>query len=175
MVLDPPDRFATRNSLGLFLVSSPDRPAGLVWPGVGARGLREVARRRLAHEDCRVVPRLAVPHERLRQRGVDPRSLRAEDRPLVCIAGGRRRRGAALGMHHRRVRTLDFGALARVTGRSELLAAEPLVSRSIRLRRPYIDPLSHIQVRFLARLRSLPDDHPDASASGASCSSPSTA
>jgi phosphoenolpyruvate carboxylase len=33
--------------------------------------------------------------------------------------------------------------------------------RSIRLRRPYIDPLSHIQVRFLARLRSLPTDDPD--------------
>ncbi|HEU6439954.1 MAG TPA: phosphoenolpyruvate carboxylase, partial [Terriglobales bacterium] len=51
--------------------------------------------------------------------------------------------------------------LAKVTGRSELLAAEPLVGRSIRLRRPYIDPLSHIQVRFLARLRALPVDDPD--------------
>jgi phosphoenolpyruvate carboxylase len=51
--------------------------------------------------------------------------------------------------------------LVKVTGRSELLAAEPLVGRSIRLRRPYIDPLSHIQVRFLARLRSLPADDPD--------------
>jgi phosphoenolpyruvate carboxylase len=51
--------------------------------------------------------------------------------------------------------------LARVTGRTEMLASEPLVSRSIRLRRPYIDPLSHIQVRFLARLRSLPADDPD--------------
>jgi phosphoenolpyruvate carboxylase len=51
--------------------------------------------------------------------------------------------------------------LKRVTGRAELLAGEPLVSRSIRLRRPYIDPLSHIQVRFLARLRLLPGDDPD--------------
>jgi phosphoenolpyruvate carboxylase len=51
--------------------------------------------------------------------------------------------------------------LAKVTGRSELLAAEPMVGRSIRLRRPYIDPLSHIQVRFLARLRALPADDPD--------------
>ena len=51
--------------------------------------------------------------------------------------------------------------LAKVTGRTELLGAEPLVGRSIRLRRPYIDPLSHIQVRFLARLRSLPADDPD--------------
>jgi phosphoenolpyruvate carboxylase len=52
-------------------------------------------------------------------------------------------------------------ALCKVTGRAELLSAEPLVGRSIRLRRPYIDPLSHIQVRFLARLRALPADHPD--------------
>jgi phosphoenolpyruvate carboxylase len=51
--------------------------------------------------------------------------------------------------------------LARVTGRAELLAADPLAARSIRLRRPYIDPLSHIQVRFLARLRQLPSDAPE--------------
>jgi phosphoenolpyruvate carboxylase len=51
--------------------------------------------------------------------------------------------------------------LSKVTGRAELLAADPLVGRSIRLRRPYIDPLSHIQVRFLARLRSLPVDDAD--------------
>jgi phosphoenolpyruvate carboxylase len=56
---------------------------------------------------------------------------------------------------------LSVRLLRRVTGRSELLAAEPLVGRSIRLRRPYIDPLSHIQVRFLARLRLLPADDPD--------------
>ena len=56
---------------------------------------------------------------------------------------------------------LSVRLLRRVTGRAELLAAEPLVGRSIRLRRPYIDPLSHIQVRFLARLRLLPADDPD--------------
>jgi phosphoenolpyruvate carboxylase len=51
--------------------------------------------------------------------------------------------------------------IGRVTGRAELLATDPLAARSIRLRRPYIDPLSHIQVRFLARLRQLPPDDPD--------------
>ncbi|MGA2513500.1 MAG: phosphoenolpyruvate carboxylase [Candidatus Limnocylindrales bacterium] len=56
---------------------------------------------------------------------------------------------------------LSIRLLSKVTGRTELLAADPLVGRSIRLRRPYIDPLSHIQVRFLARLRSLPADDPD--------------
>ena len=52
--------------------------------------------------------------------------------------------------------------LVRVTGRPELLSAEPAIARSIRLRRPYIDPLSHIQVRFLARLRALPPGDPAA-------------
>ncbi len=56
---------------------------------------------------------------------------------------------------------LSTEALARVTGRTELLSTEPATQRSIRLRRPYIDPLSHIQVRFLARLRSLPLEDPD--------------
>jgi phosphoenolpyruvate carboxylase len=56
---------------------------------------------------------------------------------------------------------LSIEELKKVTGHKELLETEPAVRRSIRLRRPYIDPLSHLQVRFLARLRSLPPNHPD--------------
>jgi phosphoenolpyruvate carboxylase len=56
---------------------------------------------------------------------------------------------------------LSLEELARVTGHDELLQTDPAVRRSIRLRRPYIDPLSHIQVHYLARLRSLPPGHPD--------------
>ena len=41
------------------------------------------------------------------------------------------------------------------------LEADPAARRSIRLRRPYIDPLSHIQVRYLARLRALPVGDPE--------------
>ena len=73
--------------------------------------------------------------------------------------------------HHRRSKRLwarieaeydrSILMLAKVTGHKKMMETEPSASRSIRLRRPYIDPLSHIQVRFLARLRSLPDDHPD--------------
>jgi phosphoenolpyruvate carboxylase len=77
----------------------------------------------------------------------------------VALAGdqeGERLWGRIVGEYERSIRML-----AKVTGRSELLAAEPLVGRSIRLRRPYIDPLSHIQVRFIARLRSLPADDPN--------------
>jgi phosphoenolpyruvate carboxylase len=56
---------------------------------------------------------------------------------------------------------LSISELARVTGHRELLEAEPAVRRSITLRRPYIDPLTHIQVRFLARLRWLPEEDPE--------------
>jgi phosphoenolpyruvate carboxylase len=80
------------------------------------------------------------------------------------------RRYAALA-HHRRSARLwgrieseydrSIRMLAKVTGHKKMIETEPAASRSIRLRRPYIDPLSHIQVRFLARLRALPADHPD--------------
>lgn len=56
---------------------------------------------------------------------------------------------------------LTIAELARVNGHKSMLANEPITERSIRLRRPYVDPLSHVQVRFLARLRALPPGHPD--------------
>jgi phosphoenolpyruvate carboxylase len=56
---------------------------------------------------------------------------------------------------------LSIEELARVTGHGRMLEKEPATERSIRLRRPYIDPLSHVQVRFLARLRALPPDDPE--------------
>ena len=77
---------------------------------------------------------------------------------------------AALAQHRRSARLWgriegeyerSIVMLSRVTGRKKLMETEPAASRSIRLRRPYIDPLSHIQVRFLAKLRALPADHPD--------------
>ncbi len=77
----------------------------------------------------------------------------------AALAGdldGERIWGLILAEHERSVR-----ALVVMTGRAKILAGEPIVARSIRLRRPYIDPLSHIQVRFLARLRALPADDPD--------------
>jgi phosphoenolpyruvate carboxylase len=75
---------------------------------------------------------------------------------LAGTAAGERLWGFILREHQ-----LSIDELARITGRSEMLETEPAVRRSIRLRRPYIDPLSHIQVRFLARLRALPPNHPD--------------
>ncbi len=40
----------------------------------------------------------------------------------------------------------------RVTGNDNLLADSPVLQRSIRLRNPYVDPLSYIQVTLLLRL-----------------------
>jgi phosphoenolpyruvate carboxylase len=43
-----------------------------------------------------------------------------------------------------------------VTGRARLLDDVPVLQRSIELRNPYVDSLSELQVRLLARLRNLP-------------------
>ena len=52
-------------------------------------------------------------------------------------------------------------ALLRVTGRDRLLDGAPVLQRSIALRNPYIDSLSELQVRLLARLRTMSPDDPD--------------
>ncbi len=51
--------------------------------------------------------------------------------------------------------------LLRVTGRDHLLDGAPVLQRSIGLRNPYVDALSELQVRLLARFRGLPDDDPE--------------
>jgi phosphoenolpyruvate carboxylase len=42
----------------------------------------------------------------------------------------------------------------RVTGQSELLQTNQVLARSIRLRNPYVDPISLIQVELLGRKRA---------------------
>jgi phosphoenolpyruvate carboxylase len=49
-------------------------------------------------------------------------------------------------------RTLN--AVLLVTGQTELLQANPVLARSIRLRNPYVDPMSLIQVDLLRRKRA---------------------
>ncbi|HEY3075716.1 MAG TPA: phosphoenolpyruvate carboxylase [Burkholderiales bacterium] len=44
--------------------------------------------------------------------------------------------------------------LAAITGRTELLADNPTLARSIRNRFPYLDPLNHLQVELLRRHRA---------------------
>jgi phosphoenolpyruvate carboxylase len=43
--------------------------------------------------------------------------------------------------------------ILRLTGQNELLSRNPVLARSIRLRNPYVDPLSMIQVELLRRKR----------------------
>jgi phosphoenolpyruvate carboxylase len=52
-------------------------------------------------------------------------------------------------------------ALLEITGNKNLLDDSPVLQRSIRLRNPYVDPLSYIQVSLLRRLRSLPENSPE--------------
>ncbi len=47
--------------------------------------------------------------------------------------------------------------ILEISGHDSLLAAEPVVQRSIHLRNPYVDPLNYIQVEMLRRLRALSD------------------
>jgi phosphoenolpyruvate carboxylase len=52
-------------------------------------------------------------------------------------------------------------ALLRITGNENLLDDSPVLQRSIRLRNPYVDPLSYVQVSLLRRLRDLTEDSPE--------------
>src|SRR5438045_645293 len=45
-------------------------------------------------------------------------------------------------------------AVLKVTGQSRLLETNPVLDRSIRLRNPYVDPLSLIQIELLRRKRT---------------------
>jgi phosphoenolpyruvate carboxylase len=48
-----------------------------------------------------------------------------------------------------------------ICGRKRLLDTMPVLQRSIRLRNPYVDSLSELQVLLLGRLRALPADDPE--------------
>jgi phosphoenolpyruvate carboxylase len=51
--------------------------------------------------------------------------------------------------------------LLEITEQQHLLDNAPVLQRSIRLRNPYVDPLSYIQVSLLRRFRSLPAYSPE--------------
>ena len=53
---------------------------------------------------------------------------------------------------HASIRTVKM--VLRVSGHSRLLEANPVLDRSIRLRNPYVDPMSLIQVTLLRRKRA---------------------
>ncbi len=45
-----------------------------------------------------------------------------------------------------------------ISGRRKLLENQPVLAESIRLRNPYVDPLNHLQLRYLPEWRRAPDD-----------------
>src|SRR5581483_4008764 len=69
---------------------------------------------------------------------------------LVERAELRERIGAIIAEEYQR----SLEMLLRVTGQSRLLENNPVLDRSIRLRNPYVDPMSLIQVELLRRKRS---------------------
>ena len=48
--------------------------------------------------------------------------------------------------------------ICRITEQESLLDNQPVLQKSIRLRNPYVDPLSYLQVELLRRLRALPPE-----------------
>src|SRR5262249_36831333 len=75
---------------------------------------------------------------------------------LVEDVALRRRVFAVISEEFERTRN----AILRVTNQSELLETNAVLARSIRLRNPYVDPMSLIQVELLRRKRA-GDDTPE--------------
>ncbi|WP_248928972.1 phosphoenolpyruvate carboxylase [Paenibacillus hamazuiensis] len=51
--------------------------------------------------------------------------------------------------------------ILQITGQQEILDNVPVIQESIRLRNPYVDPLSYLQVQLLAELRALRERNED--------------
>ncbi|MCS6775952.1 MAG: phosphoenolpyruvate carboxylase [Chloroherpetonaceae bacterium] len=69
---------------------------------------------------------------------------------LVPDADLRERVFRQIAEEHERTRIM----ILKITGQSELLENKPTLARSIRLRNPYVDPMSLIQVELLRRRRA---------------------
>ncbi len=52
----------------------------------------------------------------------------------------------------------SVGHLLAVTGHAGLLASQPRLAESIRLRNPYVDPLHYLQIRFIGEWRKTPPE-----------------
>jgi phosphoenolpyruvate carboxylase len=75
----------------------------------------------------------------------------------LATGDGDDRRWDAIETEYRRAVAL----LGRITGRERLLDGSPVLQRSVALRNPYVDSLSELQVRLLARLRTMRADDPE--------------
>ncbi|UJF33720.1 phosphoenolpyruvate carboxylase [Paenibacillus hexagrammi] len=56
---------------------------------------------------------------------------------------------------------LTSNIILQITGQHEILDNVPVIQESIRLRNPYVDPLSYMQVELLTELRALRDNNED--------------
>jgi phosphoenolpyruvate carboxylase len=56
---------------------------------------------------------------------------------------------------------LTSSLILQITGQHEILDNVPVIQESIRLRNPYVDPLSYMQVELLTELRELRDNNGD--------------
>ncbi|MCY9513752.1 phosphoenolpyruvate carboxylase [Paenibacillus apiarius] len=56
---------------------------------------------------------------------------------------------------------LTTDLILQITGQEEILDNVPVIQESIRLRNPYVDPLSYMQVQLLAELRELRESEED--------------
>jgi phosphoenolpyruvate carboxylase len=79
---------------------------------------------------------------------------------LVSDAELRTRMWAEITAEHERT----VSAMLRVTGKQALLADQPLLQETLRLRDPYIDPLSVLQAQMLDRYRRMDGDAPERTA-----------
>jgi phosphoenolpyruvate carboxylase len=79
---------------------------------------------------------------------------------LVGDAGLRARMWAEITAEHERT----VAAMLRVTAKEALLADQPLLQETLRLRDPYIDPLSVLQAQMLDRYRHMEPDAPERTA-----------
>jgi len=56
---------------------------------------------------------------------------------------------------------LTTDLILKITGQNEILDNVPVIQESIRLRNPYVDPLSYLQVKLLSELRKLREQGKD--------------
>ena len=130
--------------------------------GHGARGVPGRPRRGRARRGRPARARLAVPAEPPRQRRDEPGQGGHGRRPPVRGARATAPATSGAGPPSRPSSTGRSRCSRRVTGRERLLDDAPVLQRSIALRNPYVDSLSELQVRLLARLRALPAGRPRA-------------
>ena len=154
-----PHRGPARDPLGVQLDPEPARHPGMVRPGRRPRGRDAAGRgRRAASGSRRCTAEWAFFRSLLDNAQI---SLGKSDLAVARLYDGlagppdlRARVFAAVAEEWRRTEE----AILAVTGQPAILSGSPVLRESIRLRNPYVDPMSFAQVSLLARLRSLPED-----------------